>query len=377
MIDRVDLLHPRELDEDDARAWSALQLATPAFSNPLLGPRFAQAVGAVREDARVAIFRVSGRPAGFLPFHKRPSAFARPIGAPFCDVQALVCEPGLALDGAQALSAAGVRALRVNGLIDPYGLMRQDSMVTTASRRIVLPADADKTSGPSRNGAKNFRRYSQRLIHDHGALRLVAPERRRGALEQLLAWKSAQLKQSGLHDVLAPDWTRRLMRRLFNTRQDGFEGLMMGLYAGGRLVAGQFGVRLHGHYHPWIAAMDPALKAYSPGNLFQWLAIEAMPRLKLSIYELGVDGDHWKQAYAHDTLPVSVGLAVAAGAAGRMAATGERLYAWPAQRVATLGRLQRRLDHIAASELTLSGRTLGVIEALARYDRRINARQAG
>ena len=75
MTIRVDLLHPRELDEDDARAWSALQRQVGAFSSPLLGPRFSRAVGLVREDARVAIWREQGKALGFLPFHNRPSGF--------------------------------------------------------------------------------------------------------------------------------------------------------------------------------------------------------------------------------------------------------------------------------------------------------------
>jgi CelD/BcsL family acetyltransferase involved in cellulose biosynthesis len=185
------------------------------------------------------------------------------------------------------------------------------------------------------------------------------------------------LRESGLHDFLQIAWIRSLMHRLFDTRQDGFEGLLMGLYAGRRLVAGQFGVRLGSHYHPWIAAMDPEMKPYSAGSLFQWLAIEAMPGLGLKTYELGVDGDHWKKTFSLHALPVRTGLVVASSAAGRMAATQARMYDWPAQRVQTLGRLQRRLDHIAAAELTFAGRTRGVVDALANYERRNAARQAG
>ena len=33
--------------------------------------------------------------------------------------------------------------------------------------------------------------------------------------------------------------------------------------------------------------MDPELRAYSPGVIFQWRAVEAMPALGLDTYELG------------------------------------------------------------------------------------------
>ncbi len=381
MTIRVDLLHPRELDEDDARAWSALQRQVGAFSSPLLGPHFSRAVGVVREDARVAIWREQGKALAFLPFHNRPSGFARPIGAPFSDLQGLVSAPDADIDGGDLLQAAGLRALKVNGLIDPFGALVSGPQTETYSRRIVLNGDAksylQQVRAQSRNGAKNFKRYSQRLNQDFGALRMSAPDMDRAAMERLFAWKSAQLRSTGLHDVLAVDWIKTLMRRLFEIRRHGFEGLMMSLYAGDRHVAGQFGVRLNGHFHPWIGAMDPELRPYSPGVVFQWHAIAAMPALDLDIFELGVGGEHWKRMFSLESLSVRTGLATASGPAGRATATQERLYDWPAHRVEPLGRFRRRLDHIAATELTLAGRARGVISALANYEKRNAARHAG
>ncbi len=380
MSNRIDLLHPRELDDSDARAWGALQQDTAAFSSPLLGPQFARAVGAVREDARVAIWRGNDASNGFLAFHRRPSAFGRPIGAPFCDLQGLVAGRDSRIDGGALLGASGLRALKVDGLIDPYNHMTGGHQGEALSHRIVLDGDAeaylDRVRAQSRNGAKNFKRYSARLGQDLGELRLAGPDLDKFALERLFAWKSAQLRLSGMHDFLAVTWIKTLLHRLFEVRQGGFEGLMLNLYAGDRHVAGQFGVRLNGHFHPWIGAMDPEMKAYSPGVVFQWLAVKAMPQLDLNTYELGVGGDHWKRMFSLDALPVRTGLVTASGPAGRAAATQERLYDWPSAKVQTIGRLRRRMDHIAATELTLAGRTRGVINALANYEKRNAARHA-
>jgi CelD/BcsL family acetyltransferase involved in cellulose biosynthesis len=381
MSHRIDLLHPRDLDPVDAGAWSELQGTDQAFSSPLLGPQFARAVGAVREDARLAIWREDGKPSGFMAFHRRPSAFARPIGAPFSDLHGLVSAPGAAIGGGALLRAAGLRALKINGLVDPFGLLSSDTQGEARSHRIVLAGDAEtylqRVRAQSRNGTKNFKRYSERLIHDLGELRLSAPDNDRSSLERLFAWKSAQLRASGLHDFLAVDWIGALMNRLFETRQNGFEGLMLNLYAGQRHVAGQFGVRLGRHFHPWIGAMDPQLRPYSPGVIFQWQAIKAMPRLDLTTYELGVGGDHWKRLFSLESLPVRTGLITASSSAGRASDACGRLYDWPAQKLQAVDRFRRRLDHIAATELTLAGRTRGVINALANYDRRNAARHAG
>ena len=62
----ANVLHPSELAAEDVAAWRDWQARTPAFGNPLLGPDFACAVGGVRDDARVALFRLAGKLVGRL-----------------------------------------------------------------------------------------------------------------------------------------------------------------------------------------------------------------------------------------------------------------------------------------------------------------------
>ena len=69
----AEILHPTALEAGDIVSWRHMIAAQPAFASPLMGPEFAQAVGAVRPDARVAIWRRDGRPVGFLAHHLRPS----------------------------------------------------------------------------------------------------------------------------------------------------------------------------------------------------------------------------------------------------------------------------------------------------------------
>ena len=79
---QADILRPDALDAADLATWRGWTEATPAFGSPLLGPAFARLVGAVREDAHVAVFRDGGRTVGVLAHHRRPGGLARPIGAP-------------------------------------------------------------------------------------------------------------------------------------------------------------------------------------------------------------------------------------------------------------------------------------------------------
>ena len=44
---RAETIHPKELSASDAAAWRALCAGRAAYASPLLGPDFAQGVGAV------------------------------------------------------------------------------------------------------------------------------------------------------------------------------------------------------------------------------------------------------------------------------------------------------------------------------------------
>jgi len=67
----AELVHPGALAPTDVAAWRAMQAAEPAFASPLLGVDFAKAVGAVRQDARVAVYRRGGQTIGMRPWHIR------------------------------------------------------------------------------------------------------------------------------------------------------------------------------------------------------------------------------------------------------------------------------------------------------------------
>ncbi len=359
----ADVVRPADLLAGDIAAWRAMQAVEPAFGNPLLGPAFAQAVGAVRDDARVAVFRRDGEAAGFLAFHRRPSGFARPIGAPFCDYHALVCDPAAGLTAGEALAAAGLGRLRLTGLVDPFGQFQDAVAERACAHRIILPDTAqaylESLRTRSQNRFKNHRRYRRALETDLGPVRLVAHDAGLAAFETLMDWKRQQIAQTGVHDFLGPDWTKALMRQLFETRGDDFEGLMVSLYAGERLVAAHFGVREGGWYHPWIGAIDPALKSYSPGLVHQMEAIAAMTELGLRVYDLGASNDHWKQMFSSDRFEVGSGLATAPSLGGRIARSCDHLWRAPGA-----GRLRRRLDQINAVELTLGGRLQGAAHAM-------------
>lgn len=368
-VARPDELTPAEID-----AWRAIQADEPVFANPLFGPDFAQAVGRVRSDVAVAVFGSAGSPVAFFAYHRRPSGFGRPIGAPFCDYHGLVAREGQGPSGEAALSATGLAAFRHSGLVDPEGAfagMGEGSKAFSITLTAGADAYLETIRAASAKKFKNWRRLRHRLEADFGPLALTA-SRSAADFEQVLAWKREQFVRTGVQDVLKPDWVSQLMHELFETETPTLSGLMLTLHAGETLVGGHFGIRSGDIYHPWIASTAPDLAALSPGQTFLDQAIRAMPGLGLRVYDLGPGHDHYKQPFASTSQTLKSGLTSAPGVRGRISLAADR--SWMiggVGRVQGVDKVRRRLDHIAASDPSLRGRVEGLVAATMATRRRV------
>ena len=377
-MDTADIVRPADLAASDREAWLDFCAATPAFRSPLLGPDFAEAVARRRDDAYVAVFRRGARPVGFLPHHRRTAGFDRPIGSPFSDYHALVTEPGVRLDGPEALAAAGIRLLRFSNLVDPMAAF--DGVEQTPNDGYAIQigpqgaeAYLDAVREPNPKRAKNWRRLENKLEREVGEIALRMDDRSPEAYESLVRWKSEQLLRSGLHDVFAPGWSSGLMRDLFETRGQGFEGFMVTLYAGGRLAAGHFGVRLNGHFHSWVSSVEPEFAASGAGNTLLLHAIAAMPAHGLETVDMGPGHGHYKEPFCSLRIAAGQGLAHAKGS-GVAQHSAQQALTFAASRSEAVARLLRRLDHIAATEPSVGGRIKGVAQAFANQGKRAQAR---
>jgi CelD/BcsL family acetyltransferase involved in cellulose biosynthesis len=381
----VETPHPSHLSPADIALWRDMAAAEPAFANPLLGPDFTQAVGQVREDARVAVIRKGGETLGFLPHHRRPGRLARAIGSPLSDYHGIVSRPDPGFTAGDVLRAADLGVFRYTGLIDPFGLFGQPAEGGEAQSGFVIAPEGsaedhlEVVRAASPKKIKNYRRLDHKLDREVGAVRLVAADTSRQAFDQLLAWKREQLQRTGMHDFLRPAWTGSLLTDLFQRQTGDFQGLMINLYAGDELVAGHFGVRLAGVYHPWIASTNPAFGAWSPGQIFFLRAIAAMPELGLTHYDLGPGHDHYKRAYAFTQTPVQSGSMMAASVAGLMASSVEGVWNLAgAGGNGVVARLRRRMDVINSVELTMGGQVRGLVDAVAGQSRRrVGGHEAG
>lgn len=375
---RVDILALADLSDGDVERWQAIQDSHPAFESPLLGVDFALAVSRERDDVRVAVFRRGGVAVGFLAHHRRPGGFGRPIGSPFSDYHALLSTADLGVTGPEAMRLAGLKAFRHNGLIDPFGLFTDtiDGQLTYAIELADTPeAFLEKVRSASPKKFKNYRRLQNRLA-ETGELRM-GPDRSQATYDRIMAWKSEQFMRTGVQDVLKPDWVRRMMQSLFVTSEGRMTGLLLSLYAGDVLVGGHFGVMAAGVFHPWIASTNPELAMLSPGQTFLDQVVRSMPVLGIRVYDLGPGHDHYKKPFASTEREVGVGLTVVAGPVGTLPRVREGVWSLGGlDRVGAVGRVRRRLDHIAAVDPSASGRARGLLEAARSIHKRLASAEA-
>ncbi len=352
---QAQVLSPRDLSARDRDAWRDLQRTSAEFCSPLLGPDFASLVGEIRSDAAVLVLTRDGRPVGFLPHHRRPFGMGRPIGAPFSDVHGLVCEDGLGLDDESLIRHAGLRSFRFSSLVDPHRIFEQSTIERQVSWRIGGDGAFDAIREAHNVHFKKMLRHTRKLVKFDADLTVDFHDGRPSTLENIFSWKRAQLNRTGLHDFLRPEWTRNLMKTIFESPF----GSLVTLSVSGRPIAGRFGIAVGGACHVWITAFDPDFGVYSPGTILLWRFLEEMPMLGLSTCDLGPGGDREKAICSNQTLEVGAGAA-------------------PYSRRALLRTpkaIRQRLEQITQVELDTMGRAYGIVSALAGHAKRSRRRQ--
>jgi CelD/BcsL family acetyltransferase involved in cellulose biosynthesis len=364
---RVEVLKMNELSAPLIARWRQLQAKTPMFGSPLVGPDFARLISIYRPDAQVAVGYQGDDAVAFFAFHNASRGYVRPIGAPFCDYQAIVTEPGVAISGDEFLAKAGIACLSFTSLMDPHGLFSNDVFNVVEGYRIDCAdggaAHLQALFAKSPKWTKNLRRLSNKIDRELGPLKLVAHDTNPSAFAALKAIKIAQFKETGILNVLGPAWVNDFMQELFDNQSGDFGGCLVSLYAGGQFVAGQFGVRQGDWFHPWIASTCPRCHPYSPGILFLSELVRHSDANGLRVIDLSEGHGHYKSQFCRDPVLVSAGVV---GASKNLA---------PASSSGALGLIKKRLDLISALEPTILGQITSLGTTIAGIPARLKARQ--
>lgn len=368
------LLRPAQMSEDLWEAFAALRDARSIYDDPFFDPVYARLVGGLRDDTRIAFAEEGGVPVGFWAMHRRPGAWARPIGGPFSDWHGPVLSESTDLTPAAFLRGVGLLGMSA------FGWMPQDAASETRlaiSGANITDVGQDWSAfleEQTRRWPKHFkkmRRIERNIERDFSEMEFRFDDRSDETFERLILLKQDQFRRTGRHDVLSPDWVRVLLEQLRVTQGPRFRLRLVSLYFDGQHAASELVLQSDKVMHGWITAFESEFSRYSPGNLLVQNMLETMSREGPSIYDAGPGMDHYKRHYSNYQLPTGSGVV----RARELAIRPDRLLgqAWrsgehyiPGRMAQVMTQARRRLDQICLAETDTMGRILGLRDAFSR-----------
>ena len=329
----------QQLTPEHVTDWIRLQQADPELASPYFRPEFTQAVAAVREDVEVAILEQHGETVGFFPYQRRRRA-AQPVAGRLSDFHGVIARSGVAWTVADLLRGCGVSSWEFHHLLASQSPFAEHIRQTEGSPYLDLSGGFDAyrcaLDKGSREGIAQTQRKRRKLERECGDVRFDFDCRDAAVLDQLLAWKSAQYRRTGLTDVFSFDWTVRLLHQIWQQTEPAFAGVLSAVFVGDQLVAAHFGMRSHGVLHYWFPAYDLEFSRFSPGSILLMEIAQASEAFGVNHIDLGRGSEQAKTSVMSGVTLVADGFAhrgsVTALARQCWAKTRERLRASPLRR---------------------------------------------
>jgi CelD/BcsL family acetyltransferase involved in cellulose biosynthesis len=307
----INLISAEALTPEHLRLWSEWQRADATLHSPFLRPEFTRQAAAVCPGIEVAVIQQNGGPAGFFPFQRTGPHVAGPVAGPFCDFQAVVAGPGSTWTPEELLRGCRLTAWHFHHLVASQDAFRRHHYCDSPSFYMDLSGGYDAYCAErNQSGTQQIRRTQQKtrkIGREVGPLRFVAHTADCQVFETLVRWKVQHYRRINAINYLDADWTRQLLARLIELRDDCFRGMLSALYCGDRLIAVHLGIRSCEVLHSWLPTYDPELADYSPGAiLFLQLAQES-PALGIQRIDLGRGDERFKVSLGSGAVAVAQG----------------------------------------------------------------------
>jgi CelD/BcsL family acetyltransferase involved in cellulose biosynthesis len=307
----IHLLRPSELTPDHWKCWEALQAAEPAYASPFFHPKFTRAVAAVRRDVEVTLVGDPTCPVGFFPFQRGRLHLGRPIGGKLSDYHGPLLAEGTAFDPQSWLRRCRLASWDFDHLVcstdafGPWIVAHAPSPQLDLSQGFAAYVQTMRQAGNDsilRQGQK-----TRKMVREVGTLRFEYDCRSEAPWQALVAWKSAQLRASGLPDLFAFEWVNNLFVHLREESGPDFSAPLTVLWAGEQIAAVLLSLRCRGVLHSWFTAYNPELARYSPGIALFLALAEQAPNLGIDTIDLGRGTERYKFSLASRTATVAEG----------------------------------------------------------------------
>ena len=329
------------------------------WHSPLLHPDFALMMSRCRPDTRIIIgVDFDGRRA-FLPVHIRPGLVCRPIGAAFSDLHDLVAEDSCALSIADLLHGVGLKSYRFFAGLSGHGLT--EAQASHFDARLHEGCAFEQLRVSNAKNFKKFGRLARKLAREIGDVELCVEDADTMCFQQMLEWKQVQFADSGRHDVLEPEWAKKLMELGHAASDSEISGRLITLRANGHFLAAEFGLFGAGVFHPWIAAYNTEYSRYSPGILLMYHLFSNMPDNGIWRYDLGRSDAGYKSTFANVFFPTYRGL---------LGANGDQVDRSIMGRMSNMsglaGKVGRRWEQIVLCEISRKDQIKGLLRAAGK-----------
>lgn len=310
---QVTVVRLGELGASELERWRELQRGSPSLENPFLSPEFSLAVTRARPRVTYycGVLEERNAVAGFFPFERRRGGIGRPVGAGLSDCQALIHATGFTVEPRRLLRTCGLAVWEFDRLLasqpsfEPYHRTLWRSLVVDLADG--WDSYLESRRRVSRGVIGDTLRKQRKLEQEAGELQFVLHTRNPDALRHLVRLKSDQYRRTGLSDRFSKPWIVQVVEELAQTESAAFAGVVSGLYAGERLVAGNIMLRLGTVLCGWFPVYDPAYARYSPGMIHRLLLLEAAARAGVTRMELGREGQPHKERLSNAAYLVAEG----------------------------------------------------------------------
>jgi len=359
---QVEIIKAEAMDDAAITLWRDWTATNPHLASPYFRWDYTEIASRICPGAAVAVFRRGGRIVGFFP-HQRRGGAVQPLGAPMNDYHGVIAAEGETIALEDVAHVLKARSLNVPGWIGAGEAGEERQTV-----QVVMPPQGYGAWYVERRSTygkyyKDKERARRSLEAELGAIRVEGEVRDDALLDHLIDLKAAQYRRSGLHDIFACGWTRKLLHALMNDRREDFGASLAVMYAQDTLVAIEFSLHAGQHFHFWFPAYEPSLARCSPGILLSMDTMQLAGARGFRTFDFGFEGEHYKKYFCNARQTVREAVVTRPGLGQAVGDVAFGLLGKAGRGEALRTSLRRRWATIEACEASAVGRARGAAVA--------------
>jgi CelD/BcsL family acetyltransferase involved in cellulose biosynthesis len=278
--------------------WKNWRTAADIYKSPFFSVDFAQAVGEVRKDARIAIFENARQPTGLIAFQQLNRRTIVPLGGAYNDLHGVLGCVDSNNDFNTLMRSLNADSFRFHAMVDnttaSIGKHAYGSTKSFLADLSAHPSGYVSFLETTRQTIFKQRKKTRKMIKDLGPMRLEFDCRESKVLEQVIDLKRDQYRRTHIFDLLSVPWAQQLVRVLHERNEGTCRGLLSVLYAGDTLVAGHYGMIEGSMMHYWFPVYDYQYHQYSPGTALFLSVAEEATRLGVEKIDFGYGEQPYK-----------------------------------------------------------------------------------